>query len=540
MSSVAPTRTSSLPASARLARLLDTTADVEDILGLAEALSPLSLTLPDGRSLLRLAFERAADPHARRGSFTLESLDSLARLDPQGSDLAWAAANTPPLLTLFARAFGSSSDAPRFAPALFFRALDLAPPDQSRSLARSLLPALLRLSPHDSWGSAPALRAAALAGVNLFTDSLSSAPQSRALLQLLSSDALELARHAGVDLLEPLEATSDDRAEPLWLRWKSIAERRGSSKLALALSSFGAEHDSATNQAKTISDYFSRISRYGGEMQFRSLKGWEALRDSKGRTPMMALVASRPANLKLFWETKKALPHCKAIDSEGRSLWHWVIAKGRHAPPGASAFLARELGAPAPDAHGRGLLISLIGMRDFEGRSLSEHDWAWPGFSPAQASASDLFACPDPQLAHQAASWIANERYLGTDGSAPASTHFYISLLERLPLEQLAQIPGPIAAALALCVPFGRLSLVEPSKLIDALLARDDAFVALTPERRAQIERLAGPNPGSTRAALLDRAFRALDARAERLSLAAVSTGASAASSSSKPSSSRL
>jgi hypothetical protein len=330
----------------------------------------------------------------------------------------------------------------------------------------------------------------------------------RALLLARCPEAFDFALSSGVDFLAP------EAGKPLWLAWREAATSRQVEHLIEKLSAWGANHDSDRDESIRRASYFKSLGAYGGADKLRDRPDWAEVRDENGRTAMMALALGNGASAKSWMGVKKALPGAALRDNEGRSLWHCLLAKGKDAPSTAASFLRSNVPLEL-DAQGRGLLPSLMAMKDANGRAPSEHEMLFNHEALARAakgqSAHLWFAAPDALEAQKIGDWIANGRYLGSRGESPQTVRSGSCLAALcLALDPLSfsSIPAPIAGALAINIATSRT--IDPERMAAAAhLLGAGGFVELSAERQALFDAHAHPDMKS----MVREAFLAISER---------------------------
>lgn len=506
-----------------LSRLLQSNARDADVVDVAVALAPFghrdgldepSSHADHGKSLLRRAIERSTP-------MSLPGLDAIASTHAGGSSEAWLLANDPPLLDHLAwRLARSDRGCPQISIDLALRIISVSTPDQISTAEGSDAPLSAALLDHSSralLGIEPFLALARRQGRGISQARLPDG--SPAILRARCPEALDAFLGEGGDLRE------DFGGRPLWDALRERAARLGTDRsLAAAVQAWASLHESSREADREIRQYFAQLSAYRGHENLKSRKDWHQVRDSDGRSSLMAVCMGNAQAIKSFWSVKKSYPAAAIFDRDGRGLWHAMLLHGKDAPNATAAYLAEH--APLRlDAGGRGLLPSLWAMR-VDGRMGSEQEWLFEAHELARACsfaphAHAWLACGSPHEANAFGLWLANERYLGSQvNGRPATRARSIDILATLSMNldsaSYAAIAPAIAGALAfnLAIAPSHLFATHDVEAKIAAILSHGAHVELSDDRKA-ILALRASQPVR---ALIQHAFSAAE---ERQALAA-------------------
>lgn len=492
------------------ANLLASSAEASDLLEVAKHFAPFDHERPNAHSTLRQALVRS------EATFSLAQLKSLAKTHQNGSQSAWSLADSPPLVAwlhdqLAERCHRRSLLDPELVCEIISRASHAA---LSRHVDafESLPKALWRHSRRDRLGMRPVMAWLKAARLDLAQATL---PEGYlAILEARTPEALELFLASGGDMRRIVEG------EPLWKVLRTRALERSDNDLCQHVDQWASKHEPGAEEARKLREYFLALSRYGGESKLKERKDWTSVRDEHGRSAPMVVCLIRSANIKTFWEIKKAREAVATTDFEGRSLWHALLIHGKDAPPGCAAFLAEHVPL-SPDRLGRGLVPSIVAMRDDNGRAYSEHDWMFSTGETAQAGlfareAGQWFGCSRDEDSIAFAHWMANERWLSTHHTAVElvrSVSCFATLTMALDPASFVQLHPMVLGALCANLimsserPFGPLEKMERLRLMASL----GADIRLSTESRAKLD----TSRDKSQIAVLDQALEVAASRRE-------------------------
>jgi hypothetical protein len=471
-------------------------APAADVLALAHALAPLPLSSraihaksTDSPGLLRKAIDLSLQRDYK--VFSLEQLESLARVDPLGADHAWSAAVAEGrdfAESLAGRLDNLSNDSV-VSTALVHKLIGLCPPKELAAAKggrerHSLGRILASRSKIAHFGSAPALAWAQRCGFDFLTGSFAGSQgsePSRALLSLDDAAAWSwfLERKGNPD--------EDIEGAPLWEAWRERSSRR-SGKLAAAVEEWAATNRSGIQEARNLAEYFERLSSYNGGERLRDRKDWAGLVDANGRTPMMAL-ACHPGEIRSYWDVKKALPGVAAKDREGRSLWHHLMAHGWDAISGTVSFLIKHCPLE-PDAQGRGLIASVQAMTS--GSKPGERSSGFSSFARVELmkavermpDARLWLACPNAEEAKALGHWLAHGMHVTAKDWSSRELDLLAGFACALDPASLRGVDPAICSGLAVAICLSRDANPKKAKTVEALMARG-GWIDIDPEREA-------------------------------------------------------
>ena len=460
-----------------ICQLLTTDAPASLIINVAANLQPYILNA--SHNVLRKAIER--EGYATK--FTYDELNFLAECCAEGSHQAWAyRGKDQNLIQYLTRKLSNRNF--KIHPELVAKAIELA---DKKDLTEDVAEALIEASDQSCLGLSPFF---------LWTDRLGYKPHTFRFSQnemYKGRLALALSQNpeAFTYLVEhQVDVRLNENGKPLWEFMRN--RNSSSSSMYACISQWAAIHETQHEERNQLNQYFDRISTYHGETHLRDRKDWHTVTDEEGRTTMMVLALNSASTVKSWWDIKKAYPNAALCDQYGRNLWHYFFAKGRNAPSGISTFLSQHCQLQ-PDSEGRGLVPSVVAMRDKNGRHLSEHEWFFVQkehevMIKLYPLASDWFGCTQKEQAFEFSQWLANELYISAKDTT-RSVEFFAQVCQNLKEESFVAVDPHILGALVFIFAISNHTQNEmrqsdsPQKLIMALL-NHGAQCDLSDERR--------------------------------------------------------
>jgi hypothetical protein len=168
----------------------------------------------------------------------------------------------------------------------------------------------------------------------------------------------------GGDGAMTVHTRSDEAAsQPLWQLLRGRQHNEARQALAKAAEAWASQHAAGGLSAQRDAEYWKGFE-YGYNGLGKHMKSdpdWPNKRDAQGRTPMMRLVMRHIIEYKSFSTIKKAQDGVLAKDKAGRTLWAYMMSKGKEMSAESAGWLAGAIPFEL-DAKGRGLFAQALSI----------------------------------------------------------------------------------------------------------------------------------------------------------------------------------